>query len=250
MKKGLVFDLDGTLSQSKMRVDANMARLLSRLLAGHSVAVVGGGKFKQLKLQVLGALPGRAKLENLYLFPVNGAELYIYRAGWKKIYAKKISKPEAVRIRTLVGAAINKFRPNGAKAYGPLLENRGAQFTLSFLGQRAPLAPKMKWHSAHNASRHAAAAFLRRHLPGFEVLVAGLTSIDITKRGVDKALAVREFAKHTRLKIKEVVFIGDALYRGGNDETAKKSGVDLVKIKDPRGTAKFINNFLNQRGKA
>ena len=43
MKKLLVFDLDGTLAESKSAVDAEMARLLLDLLGVVKVAIISGG---------------------------------------------------------------------------------------------------------------------------------------------------------------------------------------------------------------
>ena len=44
MKKLVVFDLDGTLAQSKSSLDAEMATLLNKLLGVIKVAVISGGR--------------------------------------------------------------------------------------------------------------------------------------------------------------------------------------------------------------
>jgi len=49
VKKLIVFDLDGTLAESKESLDAEMAALLSALLGIVKVAVISGGDWPQLR---------------------------------------------------------------------------------------------------------------------------------------------------------------------------------------------------------
>ena len=53
MKMLIVFDLDGTLAQSKSSLDAEMAGLLGILLGIVKVAVISGGNWPQFQKQVL-----------------------------------------------------------------------------------------------------------------------------------------------------------------------------------------------------
>lgn len=47
MKQLIIFDLDGTLAESKAALDQVMARLISRLLAVAQVAIISGGNWEQ-----------------------------------------------------------------------------------------------------------------------------------------------------------------------------------------------------------
>ena len=58
MKKLVVFDLDGTLAESKSSIDAEMATLLEKLLGFIKVAVISGGNWPQFQKQVLAHLAG------------------------------------------------------------------------------------------------------------------------------------------------------------------------------------------------
>ena len=69
MKKLIVFDLDGTLAESKSSLDAEMSTLLSALLGIVKVAVISGGNWPQFEKQVLSNLPGDECLKNLSLLP-------------------------------------------------------------------------------------------------------------------------------------------------------------------------------------
>ena len=62
MKKLIVFDLDGTLAESKSALDAEMSDLLHDLLGIVKVAVISGGDWPQFETQVLAHLPQDERL--------------------------------------------------------------------------------------------------------------------------------------------------------------------------------------------
>ena len=78
--KLVVFDLDGTLTESKMDMDSEMAELINKLLEKKIVAVIGGGKYGQFQKQFLAVLQGHPVqgdpvvdkwLKSLFLFPTS-----------------------------------------------------------------------------------------------------------------------------------------------------------------------------------
>jgi len=79
------------------------------------------------------------------------------------------------------------------------------------------------------------------------VHAAGFTTIDITRRGIDKAYGIRQIEKYLHIPIGTMLFIGDALYRGGNDAPAKKTGVQTIAVSGPKDTIAIIKKILNDR---
>ena len=65
MKRLIVFDLDGTLAESKSSLDAEMTVLLRDLLGIVKVAVISGGDWPQFEKQLLPGLPHDERLVNL-----------------------------------------------------------------------------------------------------------------------------------------------------------------------------------------
>jgi len=59
-------------------------------------------------------------------------------------------------------------------------------------------------------------------IPDFSVRLGGATSIDVTKPGIDKAYGIRKLRDLLGITIKEMVYIGDALFAGGNDYPPRK----------------------------
>ena len=92
MKKLIVFDLDGTLAESKSALDAEMATLLSALLGIVKVAIISGGNWQQFEEQVLSNLPHDEHLKNLSLLPTCGTKFYQYESGWKLLYAEDLHR--------------------------------------------------------------------------------------------------------------------------------------------------------------
>jgi len=44
--------------------------------------------------------------------------------------------------------------------------------------------------------------------------------------------------------LKDMIYIGDALYVGGNDYAAKETGVDCIPVKDPDETKRVIQTII------
>ena len=209
--KLVMFDLDGTLAESKQLLTSEMAALLAQLLTATRVAVISGGALPQFLKQIVAELPPGTNLTNFYLLPTSGAALYEYTDGtWKKIYEERISEEEARIVEAAMReAAIETGLIDFSKpAYGERIEYRGAQVTLSALGQQAPIDEKKAWDPDH-AKRYALRAKISERLPElkFSASMGGATSIDVTKRGIDKSHGIRNSARGLHLEL------GSTLYR-------------------------------------
>ena len=94
VKKLIVFDLDGTLAESKSSLDAEMAALLHELLGVAKVAVISGGDWPQFEKQLLSNLPQDERLINLSLLPTCGTKFFQYAGNWKKLYSEDFTADE------------------------------------------------------------------------------------------------------------------------------------------------------------
>lgn len=88
MRKLIVFDLDGTLAESKSPIDAEMSSLLINLLAIVKVCVISGGDWPQFEKQLLPSLPQDGALANLFLLPTCGTKFFQYSGEWKRSIRK------------------------------------------------------------------------------------------------------------------------------------------------------------------
>lgn len=246
MTKLIIFDLDGTLAESKQPLTNEMAELVAQLLVHTRIAVISGGALPQFLKQVVASLPNSANLVNLYLLPTSGATLYEYNTGeWKKIYEERLSEKEADTIKTAMLAASNKIGiiDFSKPSYGERIEYRGGQVTLSALGQEAPIAKKKEWDADH-AKRYALRTAIAELLPEFLVSIGGATSIDVTRRGIDKAYGLHKLCERIGITESEALYIGDELEAGGNDEAVYKTKVSAKSVKNPTETALLMESLL------
>jgi len=244
----MAFDLDGTLAESKQRLSADMGELLGQLMHKMPVAVMSGASFKQFETQFLPALPSDANLHNLYLFPTSGAECFVYAQNkWQPKYDMAFSQAERQVILQALAQCIEESHfEKPEKVWGEQIEDRGAQISFSALGQKAPVEEKEKWHALHNDKRKALFHTLTKKLPGLSIRMGGLTTIDITRQGINKAYGIRQLASLTGITVDEMLYVGDALEEGGNDSVVIETGVHTHGVLGPEETSKVLEQVLAQ----
>ncbi|HUY82585.1 MAG TPA: HAD-IIB family hydrolase [Acidobacteriaceae bacterium] len=243
MKKLIVFDLDGTLAKSKSSLDAEMSALLHDLLGVAKVAVISGGDWLQFEEQLLSHLPHDEELDNLSILPTCGTKFYRHSGGWKKLYSEDFTADEKKKIIDSLDKAFQVAGFKAEKVWGEVIEDRGSQITLSALGQQAPLAEKIKWDPDF-AKRKKIKAILDPLIPGFSVRLGGATSIDVTKPGIDKAYGIRKLRDILGISLKEMIYIGDALFPGGNDYPAEQVGVISIPVRDSEDTKHVVEAII------
>jgi phosphomannomutase len=249
-KKVIVFDLDGTLTESKKSLDSETADLLSQLLYVTKVGIVSGGGFKQLKTQVIDELVfNTEKFKNFFIFPTKGAQMYTFTGtDWAQKYKRDLSFDAKEKIRAAFEQIYtsNQFAFLPKEHFGDVLEDRDSQFTFSALGQDAPVELKKVW-DPDAAKRQELRRLLKVYLPEFEVEIGGATSIDITEKGIDKAFALEQLCTLEHFTIAEILYIGDALFVGGNDYAVVKTGVDTIAVKDYNETKEIIKKIIAEK---
>jgi phosphomannomutase len=244
MKKLIVFDLDGTLAESKAAIDAEMAKLFSALLDVAKVAIISGGDWPQFEKQVIAHLPKGTKLAKLSILPTCGTKFYQYKpTGWKKIYSEDFTAAEKKKIISSLNQAVEKSGFMAEKIWGDQVEDRDSQITFSALGQKAPLEPKKAWDPDFK-KRKKIKTILDKLIPDFAVNLGGATSIDVTKPGIDKAYGMHKLHDMLKIPISQILFMGDALFDGGNDYPARTTGADCIQVRDPEETKRVIEGVV------
>jgi HAD superfamily hydrolase (TIGR01484 family) len=243
MKELIVFDLDGTLAESKSPIDAEMAWLLNRLLGIVRVAVISGGAWTQIATQVLGHLPPSDFLGRLSILPTCGTKFYAYASGWKLLYSEDLTAAEKAKIINSLQQVTASSVCEVGRVWGETIEDRGSQITYSALGQQAPLGEKKKWDPQF-AKRMKIKTDLDALLPEFTVRLGGATSVDVTKHGIDKAYGIRKLRDILHIAIDKMIFIGDAVFPGGNDYPAKTAGARSIEVRDPQETKRIIEAIV------
>jgi len=245
-KKVVIFDLDGTLAESKQAITPIMAKLLEKLLQQKIVCVTSGGGLPQFQTQLLSKLPETTNLTNLILAPTSGASMYVFKnKEMKKVYENILTEEELQKITTSLTKALEQTNfDTEVPSYGDRIEYRGSQVSFSALGQEALLEEKKKYDPNHK-KREEIISHLSPLLPNFSIRIGGTTTIDINKPGIDKAYGVKKLSALLSIEIEKMVYVGDALFEGGNDEAVKKSGIETIQIKDPKEVEALIEGFVS-----
>ncbi|MCJ1698157.1 HAD-IIB family hydrolase [Rathayibacter festucae] len=241
----MAFDLDDTLAASKSPVDPVMADLFVKLLQATEVCIISGGQIGQFRMQVLDRLEGAdpAVLAKLHLMPTCGTQYYRYENGdWAQIYAENLTDDEKSRALAAVEEKAKELGYWESETWGPILEDRDSQITFSALGQAAPVPVKQAWDPTgekKNTLREAVQAVL----PDLEVRSGGSTSVDITRKGIDKAYGMNKLTELTGIPLDEMIFVGDRLDPDGNDYPVKAMGVETFAVEDWHDTAAYLRSY-------
>jgi phosphomannomutase len=227
-----------------------MADLLVQLLDVVEVCVISGGQFGQFQTQVVDRLSTATapQLARLHLMPTCGTQYYRHTGDdWNQVYAQNLSEDEKSRALAAVSHSAHELGLWETETWGPILEDRGSQITFSALGQAAPVAAKSAWDptgSKKSSLREAVAS----QLPDLEVRSGGSTSVDITRKGIDKAYGMSRLAEITSIDLQEMLFIGDRLDEVGNDYPVKALGVPCYAVTDWEDTARYLEALVPTLG--
>lgn len=245
----IAFDLDDTLAPSKSPAPERILTAIKGLLERTSIAVISGGNFEQFESQLVSRLDAHAELdeaelERLHLLPTCGTRYERRENGhWVTVYQESLTSDERDRALTALREEAERLGLWETNSWGEVLEDRGSQVTFSALGQRAPVASKIEWDPTGEKKNTLRAAVAAR-LPDLEVRSGGSTSVDITRRGIDKAYGMRKLEALTGIALGDMLFIGDRLDPDGNDYPVKAMGVRCHAVDGWEDTANFLEALL------
>ncbi|MDP3880760.1 MAG: HAD-IIB family hydrolase [bacterium] len=245
-----IFDLDGTLAESKSKMGAEVDALLSKMLMdGKVLSIISGANRALLEHQFLSEFSCDKKhFHNLYLLPTCGAAFHRWHQpsnDWEIVYEHFIpeeKRKEVIRILEeevfkLVSFEVPK------ETWGQRIEDRITQITCSMLGREAPHEHKKVW-DPDKRKRTELANLVNERVEGLIARIGGSTTIDINMEGIDKAFGVNEFFKHTEHDRQNAIFFGDSLHEGGNDFPVSKTGIPCVAVEGPEDLLGKIERYL------
>jgi len=252
-KKIAAFDLDGTLAESKQLLQSDMAELLCILAKEKKVAIISGGSFHQFQKQFLPAFNPKEEdkkviYSNLILLPTSGSRRYQYdleKNEW--VMTDEEGMPPMAKEKALT--ILHDFVSSGKYGIGPIvegdevIEDRVTQITMSALGQHAPLDKKSAW-DPDQSKRKEIIKELSPKLPEVEINIGGTTSLDFLPKGFNKAKGLIRLLNKLGMVIGDMVFVGDAIFPGGNDYSPYEAGIESIKISGPNETKGVIKKWI------
>lgn len=244
--RAALFDLDDTLALSFQAPTPDMIVRLARLLDRIPLAIISAAGFPRIERDFLDMMSASTHLERFYIFPNSSAECYAWQEGaWRMVYDFTLTAPEREKI---VEALVESIKETGIidphPKYEPRIIDRDVQIAYAALGLDATEEDKLAW-DPDQAKRSLLKTAIEKRISEFEVLIGGKTSVDITRKGINKAYGVHWLAKHLNIPASEMLYVGDALYPGGNDAVVIPTGIVTHSVDGPADTAKIIDELLS-----
>lgn len=209
----IILDMDGTVTESRSIISPKMKKELESL--SQDVVIISGAALEQMEKQLDGL-----KCE---VMAQNGNDSLYWQRNLTLLERMKIN------------AHIRQFSTLDERT-----EDRGCQVSYSFTGHDAPRNTKVRFDPTQRKRR----AILEKHPPPDRIVVkiAGTTCLDYFGVGCDKGSNIRRLLRKKKWHVKDCLYIGDALYTGGNDETVQ-GVIPTLQIKSPVETLAFLKTL-------
>lgn len=206
------FDLDNTVTPSRSEIHPAIFDTLNHI---KNKVIISGASEEQMRSQ-LGGLRCAVMSQN---GNVNSL--------WKRL----LTTEEQELILKHIELYSDKTNPTDKT------ENRGAQVSYSFVGHHAPLEIKKTFDPTGEKRRKMLETF---PLPaGIEAKIAGTTCIDYLPIGLNKGTNILKYIELKGWKRRDCIYVGDALFPGGNDETVI-GVIPAFSVKMWRDTLEFL----------
>jgi phosphomannomutase len=206
-----LFDVDGTLTPSRGRIDAEFEKWFIKFCKNNRVCLVTGSDYAKTEEQL-----GKDVLDCIdYSFNCSGNAIYcdhecVYESEWKC--------PDDLWLFL----ENELYRTHYDKKYGKHFEQRIGMLNFSIVGRNAVGTERtdyFEWDKISN-ERAILARKINERWANVQAAVGGETGIDIFERGCDKSQVLNY------LKSGELMFFGDRIDPDGNDYSLAKAIVD------------------------
>ncbi|HTR18863.1 MAG TPA: HAD-IIB family hydrolase [Candidatus Paceibacterota bacterium] len=243
--KVALFDLDNTLAEPFRPVSDAIAEAFGRLITTLPISIMTAASLERIQVEVLSRLSGDTDFSRLTLFTSNAGQSFAFDVDhWQEQYHFEFTDAQLQQIRAAIEEAIRETNAlANTKVYGEQFIDYRGYFAFTALGIGAPVAERRAWDPDFSRRRKLQATVARK-LPEFDVYIGGSTSIDVTLKGISKAYGIEWLSKRLNMAPADMLYVGDALYEGGNDFVVIKTGVRTKATSGPEETLGIINQLI------
>ncbi|HEY9585312.1 MAG TPA: HAD-IIB family hydrolase [Candidatus Paceibacterota bacterium] len=234
MKKYIFFDLDNTLTRSRSLATPTVIKLLKTLAKNHEVLVVSGQSAARIAAQLGPTLDGTywsMGQNGNRCVDKSGNLLWEHNMNWLQKF-EVLSYSHKILSKNLF--------PYKDKL--DLVDDRGSQISYSFVGHTEKIGLKEKFDPDKTRRTMVLKKFPFKSKT-VEVKIAGTTCFDFFIKGSHKGKNISDLCKKMGWKKNNCLYIGDALFKNGNDE-AVIGVIPIKKVRDPNDTERVIQELL------
>ncbi len=218
-KKHLFFDLDGCLTESRQDISYEMIEMISSLSFTNDIIIVSGAGKERIEKQLSG-------LKVDYIMAQSGNDTSLWKRNLTDNEKEKIFQH------------INKI----AIIKPDLIDDRGCQISLSFIGHNAKIEDK-KTFDPDNKKREKILKDIPFISNKLECRIAGTTCLDYTRKDGTKGKNIERLLKHLNWKKEDCTYFGDKLFKGGNDESVIGI-IPVVEVADPQDLLVKLKDYV------
>ncbi len=225
-----IFDVDGTLTPSRKKIDPEFLKFFMEFSSNHEVYLVTGSDRDKTLEQVTTELYHNCKR----VYNCSGCDVY---EGDKNVYRDDWELPEDVERFLQDELDYSSFPIRN----GIHIERRpgGVNFSILGRGEGEGREEYVKWDRRKN-ERKDIADRLKNQFPNLEVQIGGQTGLDLAADGRNKSQILRDFQW-----FHELHFFGDMMEEGENDYplafSVDKRGGHNYPVKDYEETWKLLS---------
>ena len=240
MPRHFFFDLDNTLTRSKSHILPEHSAILSKLIDRADVVVVSGHPQGDIRDHLEKRLDGR-----YYILAQNGN--FAQMPDGKILWERTLTDGQISSIHTFIDKA-RKHLALTVRDENDIVEDRGCQVAFSLIGHHENQDIKDAFDPDH-AKRKQLLVDLRDDVErlakesNVEMYIGGTTNLDFVEKGKNKGFNITEFIKTLDWKKEDCLYVGDALFPGGNDETVIGI-IPTHAVKDYRETYSYLNSIM------
>jgi mannose-1-phosphate guanylyltransferase/mannose-6-phosphate isomerase len=251
MSKLFLFDIDGTLTNPRNKINDNMVNFLKQLRKQHNIAIVGGSDFKKAKEQL-----GDDILNSFdHVFSENG--LVYYKNNQlihQKSFEEYIGSDKFNELITFAQKYIDELKlPFKTSNF---VEIRNGMINISPCGRACDFEQRKifeHYDELFNVRKKMINTLKNKFSDyNLKYSIGGQISFDVFPQGWDKTFCLDYLSEDSilssnEMNYKEIHFFGDKTNFGGNDyEIYNDKRVIGHKVTSPEDTMNQINNLVNK----
>lgn len=198
-----LFDVDGTLTPSRQKIDKKFSKFFSIFCKNNDVFLVTGSDRDKTIEQLGKTLYNKSKR----VYNCSGNSVW---EKTKNVHTDEWTCPFVLSTYLELELNASKF----SLRTGTHIEERPGCINFSIVGRKATFEERQLYVAwdCKTEERDRLAQNIRRLFPDLSVTVGGETGIDIAPKGHDKSQILQDFETHDT-----ITFFGDKTFVGGND---------------------------------
>jgi len=208
MDKIFMFDIDGTLTPSRLRMTEKFAKYFDKWSNENKYYLVTGSDLDKTKEQLPIAYIDKAEA----IFTCCGNQMW---RDNELIYNNKFELTSKLK-NALDIVLMSSQYPH---RYGNHIEDRGSMVNFSIVGRNCTQEQREDFYKWDNekGERKKISTFLKQKFKDLDAVLGGQISIDIYPKGMDKSQIFNVIKQERLVQPDEYIFIGDRTKEGGND---------------------------------